>query len=134
MTFVIKFFIILGEHDAVTCYHCSGSIANWAKGDDPWEYHAHCYPTCTYVYLKRGKNFIDLQRNGVHSVGPYQPPRQAAEGEMRFECKVCMMNELEVVFKPCEHLVACSECTFKLQTCLFCKKMIKDVVKCVIPS
>ncbi|KAH9510062.1 hypothetical protein Btru_043407 [Bulinus truncatus] len=44
-------------------------------------------------------------------------------------CKICMDSEVHVVFLPCGHLVACTECASALQTCAVCRETIRAVVR-----
>ena len=50
------------------------------------------------------------------------------------ECKICMNNRLEVVFLPCNHLVACVKCTSQLVSphCPVCMQNIEHTVKAII--
>lgn len=44
-------------------------------------------------------------------------------------CKVCMDNNVNLVFLPCSHLVCCTKCAPALRTCPICRKMIKGTVR-----
>ncbi|RNA27483.1 E3 ubiquitin- ligase MIB1 [Brachionus plicatilis] len=51
------------------------------------------------------------------------------------ECPICCDKRQEVLFKPCNHLNACKECSSRLKKCLICKEAILDRIqleKCVI--
>ena len=39
-------------------------------------------------------------------------------------CKICMDNEVGVVFLPCGHLMSCVNCTRKLKKCAVCRQFI----------
>jgi hypothetical protein len=41
------------------------------------------------------------------------------------KCKVCMDREVDTVFLPCGHLVACQECAPKLKNCRICRTFIR---------
>lgn len=47
-------------------------------------------------------------------------------------CKVCMDAEMEVVFLPCSHMVACSSCALALAQCPICREDIKYSVKPIL--
>ncbi|XP_076037223.1 baculoviral IAP repeat-containing protein 7-like [Oratosquilla oratoria] len=44
-------------------------------------------------------------------------------------CKVCMDCEMDVVFLPCAHMVACASCAVALSTCPICRRDIKYTIK-----
>ena len=44
-------------------------------------------------------------------------------------CKVCLDEEVEVVFIPCGHLVSCSHCAPSLKDCPVCRTRISAVVR-----
>ncbi|XP_047530918.1 baculoviral IAP repeat-containing protein 7-B-like isoform X1 [Vanessa atalanta] len=52
--------------------------------------------------------------------------RQLREARM---CKVCMDNEVSVVFLPCGHLVSCAECGAALGACPLCRAQVKALVR-----
>ncbi|XP_040567805.1 death-associated inhibitor of apoptosis 2 [Lepeophtheirus salmonis] len=45
------------------------------------------------------------------------------------QCKICMDNEIGVVFLPCGHLICCTSCAPALQDCPLCRTSIKGTVK-----
>jgi len=45
------------------------------------------------------------------------------------QCKICMDNEVAVVFLPCGHLVSCLRCATALSNCPLCRQPIKAVVR-----
>ncbi|WAR08612.1 BIR7A-like protein [Mya arenaria] len=44
-------------------------------------------------------------------------------------CKICMERDVNIVFMPCGHLVACETCGHKLKNCPMCRKSIRGHVK-----
>ncbi|CAH2084764.1 unnamed protein product [Euphydryas editha] len=52
--------------------------------------------------------------------------RQLREARM---CKVCMDNEVSVVFLPCGHLVSCAGCGAALAACPLCRASVKALVR-----
>lgn len=48
-------------------------------------------------------------------------------------CKICMDKEVSVLFLPCSHLLACTECAPALKFCPFCRQSIQAIVKAYIP-
>ncbi|XP_063697339.1 death-associated inhibitor of apoptosis 2-like [Culicoides brevitarsis] len=49
------------------------------------------------------------------------------------ECKICMSNEIGVVFIPCGHLVTCVQCAWAMTTCCMCRSEIKGRVRTFLP-
>jgi len=45
------------------------------------------------------------------------------------QCKICMDNEVGVVFLPCGHLVSCVRCATAISNCALCRQPIKAVVR-----
>ncbi|XP_014769317.1 baculoviral IAP repeat-containing protein 7-A [Octopus bimaculoides] len=59
-------------------------------------------------------------------------PDLIAENNMLKEqklCKICLDEELSVVFLPCGHLVSCASCASALTNCPLCRKIIHGLVK-----
>lgn len=48
-------------------------------------------------------------------------------------CKVCMDNEVGVVFLPCGHLLTCTFCAPALKLCPMCRKAIQATVRAYLP-
>lgn len=44
-------------------------------------------------------------------------------------CKICMSDEISVLFIPCLHMSSCHSCAFALETCPFCRAEIKYVFR-----
>ena len=44
-------------------------------------------------------------------------------------CKICLSNQVGVVFLPCGHLFSCVNCSPKLKDCPFCRQFIKGKIK-----
>lgn len=44
-------------------------------------------------------------------------------------CKICMDNEIGVVFLPCGHLTTCVNCAPSLKDCPVCRSIIKATVR-----
>ncbi|KAK3866346.1 hypothetical protein Pcinc_028114 [Petrolisthes cinctipes] len=73
--------------------------------------------------------------NKEQFMGSLMPKELAEELERKRDlwmCKVCMDAEMEVVFLPCSHMVACSSCALALAQCPICRKDIKYSVKPIL--
>ncbi|XP_013419082.1 baculoviral IAP repeat-containing protein 3-like, partial [Lingula anatina] len=49
-------------------------------------------------------------------------------------CKICMDEEVSVVFLPCGHLVICAQCAPALRSCPICTSLIRATVGANIPQ
>ena len=58
----IKRFVITGNLDNTTCFHCDIGILDWVPGDIAFAEHARWSPFCVYVTFVKGKTFIDESR------------------------------------------------------------------------
>ena len=47
-------------------------------------------------------------------------------------CKICMDKYINIVFLPCGHMVACSQCGVALKMCPLCRKYIAGKVKAIL--
>lgn len=52
--------VILGDglNDHVTCFCCGQSVKEWEVSDEPWTTHARFSPTCSYLLLSKGYEFV----------------------------------------------------------------------------
>lgn len=41
------------------CFYCGQGLRDWEDDDDPWIEHGRWSPTCSYVLLSKGKQFVD---------------------------------------------------------------------------
>ncbi|KAF8785531.1 baculoviral IAP repeat-containing protein 7-B-like isoform X2 [Argiope bruennichi] len=48
-------------------------------------------------------------------------------------CKICMDKEVGIVFLPCGHLLACTDCAPALKLCPMCRKAIQAIVRAYLP-
>lgn len=44
-------------------------------------------------------------------------------------CKICLDNEVSMIYLPCGHFVTCSECSSALETCPVCRQAIRGRVR-----
>nr|XP_022297224.1 baculoviral IAP repeat-containing protein 2-like isoform X2 [Crassostrea virginica] len=47
----------------------------------------------------------------------------------RVECKVCLVEEVQVLFLPCRHLVTCEKCANCLDQCSLCRENIQNTIR-----
>jgi len=48
------------------------------------------------------------------------------------QCKICLDNEVNTVFLPCGHMVACDQCAPVLRNCTVCRAVIRGTVKVIL--
>ncbi|XP_068107282.1 E3 ubiquitin-protein ligase XIAP isoform X2 [Hyperolius riggenbachi] len=126
-------FYSTGQQDATKCFYCGGELKDWKSKDDPWELHARWYPGCKFLVDEKGQHFIntvqltrpltsrlpsvDLTPALLEEASIEEKLRKMEEEKI---CKVCMDKAMSVVFIPCGHLVACSDCAELLDKCPIC--------------
>ncbi|KAI8742857.1 baculoviral IAP repeat-containing protein 7, partial [Biomphalaria glabrata] len=44
-------------------------------------------------------------------------------------CKICLDQEVAVVFLPCGHLVSCTDCASAMKACPVCRTDVKGIVR-----
>ncbi|XP_070191298.1 baculoviral IAP repeat-containing protein 3-like isoform X3 [Littorina saxatilis] len=62
-------FFYAGYADCVRCFFCGIGLKSWEPGDIPAEVHARWRPTCEYLRLVKGDEFVDQVANGGRNVG-----------------------------------------------------------------
>lgn len=46
------------------------------------------------------------------------------DDDSSFICSICLTERVEVLFRPCMHLITCSGCSRKIKQCCHCRKEI----------
>jgi baculoviral IAP repeat-containing protein 7/8 len=141
-----------GEGDRTKCYHCGGGIKRWEPTDTPWTEHARWYgKRCGFLLAEKGEDFINqyfdknvsehpgspaiaitspLQKSDESSDSvKYNDDDELASVNIATTCKVCMNNELGVLFLPCAHIVCCTKCALEVKNCPFCRKQFHTAVR-----
>lgn len=170
-------FFAIGISDYVKCYHCDLGLGTWVPGDNPWVEHAKYNPDCNYVYITKGRSFIDsciqALANEIRSISsdplvqqsinsqpsstqpltdaqqltdaiapttsqPSQPsespelteliPASIFESDM-IKCKICFDENIGIVFLPCGHQMACTQCASCIDICPICRKPIRQCIR-----
>lgn len=73
---------------------------------------------------KKGKKSLEVGK--IPSSTLEEENRRLKEARL---CKICMDEEVGVVFVPCGHLVTCVNCAANVQDCPMCRKPIKATVR-----
>ena len=77
---------------------------------------------------------------GVEDESPIAQVAEASKNPMDLEqenqrlkeaqtCKICMDNQIGVVFLPCGHFICCVKCAPSLRDCPYCRQSIHGTVK-----
>nr|NP_001092238.1 baculoviral IAP repeat-containing protein 7 [Danio rerio]AAI42897.1 Zgc:165605 protein [Danio rerio] len=141
-------FFYTGHGDNVKCFFCDGGLRNWEPGDDPWQEHAKWFPQCEYLLQSRGQeyvrnvqqSFFNMNGRGGGSLSSaagnitpvrsdLSPEEQLRQLQEERTCKVSMDKLVSMVFIPCGHLVACSDCAASLRHCPICRAVIRGSVR-----
>lgn len=51
-------FFYMGVEDKVKCFFCEKKLVKWRRTDDPWLEHIKHQPTCHFVLMNRGSDFV----------------------------------------------------------------------------
>jgi len=86
-------FFYIGILDHIKCFYCDGGLRNWEPADDPWREHARWFPSCTFVILNKGDEFIKKvnedkppvipQQYSCKPAGVSREPRRVSDQELR---------------------------------------------------
>ncbi|XP_063381407.1 baculoviral IAP repeat-containing protein 7-B [Cydia fagiglandana] len=56
-------FFYTGQDDQVCCFYCDGGLGKWEASDEPWAEHARWFPSCGFVQLVKGADFVAQHRS-----------------------------------------------------------------------
>ncbi|XP_055356815.1 putative inhibitor of apoptosis [Paramacrobiotus metropolitanus] len=119
-------FFYTGTSDLVQCFHCGRELERWVTEDGAWEEHARASPMCPFVIAQKGEHFVyEVQnRQAMESAKvcekaalAYAARKTDNDPMEKVRCKVCLDKEVQVLFRPCNHLVCCHTCSDRLIQC-----------------
>lgn len=139
-------FFYTGQGDQTKCFYCGGGLKDWEDDDVPWEQHARWFDRCSYVRLAKGREYIQKVMTEASMIPSTSVKKEAAKEEVSAEvppiesvtnaevkdeniCKICYVEERNVCFVPCGHVVACAKCALTTYKCPVCRKTFTDVVR-----
>lgn len=125
-------FYYTGRGDRVLCFHCGLGLKDWRCGDDVWTQHAFFYAKCEFYQVKNEKDASSLPLKGIPAPIQNEKIEQVETCDNKLLCKVCLENELSVVFMPCKHMVCCSDCSVTCDKCIICRQNITSFLKIFI--
>lgn len=76
-----------------------------------------------------GKNVEENASVPSQMLSPFSLKEENKKMKSSRLCKICLENEIRIVFLPCGHLVCCSECSSLVQNCTICHRAVKGSVK-----
>lgn len=130
-------FFYMNVGDKTVCFYCGVGCKDWEENDVPWEEHAKWSPSCEYLRLHKGEQFISLFK--LKEVAAAEPQEEKVSNEKNEKdeeqktdnkaiCKVCYDREIAVVFYPCGH-TACLECAPVFTKCHICRTPIDRFIR-----
>ncbi|XP_028156769.1 death-associated inhibitor of apoptosis 1-like isoform X1 [Ostrinia furnacalis] len=142
-------FFYTGQGDKTKCFYCDGGLKDWENDDVPWEQHARWFDRCAYVQLVKGREYVQKVLTEACLIpAPKEEPapveattiEKPAVIEKEKEddnntiddskvCKICYVEERNVVFVPCGHVVACAKCALSTNKCPMCRRTFRDAVR-----
>lgn len=57
-----------GKDDETVCYHCGGRFKDWEPEDDPWEQHVKLFSYCSFLYMIKGRDYVNKIRDKINEV------------------------------------------------------------------
>lgn len=128
-----------GSGDHTACFQCGLELCDWKDNDDPWAEHATYSPKCTYVLSVKGIQYVKCVQSAsatppetmeeVSSQPSTTVTAESDKSETEACCKVCYLQDVNVVFLPCAHLIACVTCATKLDSCPVCRSKIQATLR-----
>ncbi len=132
-------FFYTGKGDRVQCFSCGGGLKDWEENDDPWEQHGMWYGQCEYLKLVKDSDFIERMAKKVEelshsSIYTSEKVEKEKEDEKEKErdsklCKICYINNYNIIFIPCAHVVACAKCASSVEKCPLCRQPFTSLMK-----
>lgn len=141
-------FFFTGQNDKVICYFCGGKLKDWSPEDIPWFAHARYFPFCPYVLLRKGETFVQsvisesceiaIDKNHEQPVNENKPiclktsDNEPGECEKSLIlCKICLVKEVQVCYRPCNHVITCVKCALSLNKllCPICRTEIINMIR-----
>jgi Inhibitor of Apoptosis domain/Zinc finger, C3HC4 type (RING finger) len=139
-------FFYTGVGDQCECGFCGGVVASWPRNMTPMEVHSRDFPMCPFILGDRSATTISddddvISQPDSHqeslaslSLGTYYLHNSSTQLNQRpitqpnqaLLCKICLCNELTTLFKPCNHLIVCDECSPRFNSCPVCRENINE--------
>jgi E3 ubiquitin-protein ligase XIAP len=95
------------------CAYCRMVIGGWKNDSNVALVHKQKSPCCEMVRRKLTENDEPKQK----LLGTQD------ENTMHL-CKICLKNEVKIVFEKCRHAVSCKTCVLRIHSCPICRGSI----------
>ena len=79
----------------------------------------------------QGMNYMSDKTTKLFSLESEENSSTEKVGNLN--CIICFDNQIQVVFLPCGHQLACLTCSQKMQTCPICRKEIESKLRTYFP-
>lgn len=107
------------------CAFCRIIIGEWKGNEDVEDVHKRYSPNCAFI---KGKDV-----NNIAYLGSYEEEKietidlSGVASLDRLQCKICLDNEIDIIFFPCKHAVLCNNCSMNihLKHCPICRGHIR---------
>lgn len=95
------------------------------------------------IFLKEREGGVTETPTPTVEENPVQKPEESADTQEshmslkeenrqlkeRCVCKVCLVNEVKVVFLPCGHIASCFSCSLAMKDCVICRSPISGTAR-----
>lgn len=133
-------FYVIMPPNKIQCYSCNIKVMIDLKGDigncndKVYSYHKMKSPNCPLINNAPDNRNKNLENIEFHQIVPKYPRQllrticsdircafRLKRFEEKLECKLCFVNDVEIILEPCKHIVFCSYCSKKIKKCPVCR-------------
>jgi baculoviral IAP repeat-containing protein 7/8 len=131
-------FYYTDKGDRVICFCCGGGLKDWEDDNKPLEEHAKWYGSCDYLqiiqFFRGAEHFNKIinQPENIFQESKNQLCEKNEEENLKI-CRICYSKEFNTIFDPCGHIVACEECTSRVNACPICRSPFTKSMKIFYP-
>lgn len=81
------------------------------------------------------KNLIELYQKSVTRISELQLLEVNSEiKKINYDCIKCLKEKIEIIMRPCQHIILCNKCVETLIKCPKCNKIISNYEKIYMPK
>ena len=130
-------FFFVGPWDRVQCAFCYGKLEKWVLGDEPaHEHKKHFGSRCKFIRGESTANVVDIKiyptTAAAAAVTTTTTTVERVEDKV-LRCKICLDEDINILFLPCSHLVCCNFCCNALIKCPICRQPINECLRVYQP-
>jgi len=82
-----------------------------------------------FLYMYRKLDQPDISQINISTVATEEHLCKKREPNTELLCKICFINEMQIAFLPCNHVIACIECALTIKICCVCRQPINWVFR-----